>query len=489
MIKRIELTNFMSHKHTVLELGPGLTVLVGPNNCGKSAVASALHILCYNDLSNYVCRHGERECSVKVVTDDDHEVTWRRRGQSVSYVIDGQTFDRVGRGGPPDELHQVLRLPKVDTGDSTNDPNYDIHFASQKSPIFLLSDTASPQAAKFFASSSDVIRLIKMQNRHKEKLRANKDEKRRLEAKSQKLNAELQALEPVVELEKLLAAATESYHDLQKRQEHLEKGQEHLRRWQRHAEDAARCQHRLDVLQELAEPPELADCQPLEKLIANLASQQTKVAKARRNSEALVALVAPPQLQPAEALQTLVGRIERLEGNVARGKAAHQVLAPLADPPRLEDTATLERLVKRLAECERRRSAAVARQSALQSLAGAPELGDAAELADLIASLEQSERRTQRLRRQNALLEQVQQAPDLTVVEPLARLIEQFTAAEAKVAQAQQAHAEAVAACEEVEQQLREQAAGATCPTCGSPVDAQRLLAHTAQHGGTAHVH
>lgn len=487
MIKRIELTNFMSHKHTVLELGPGLTVLVGPNNCGKSAVAAALHILCYNDLSNYVCRHGERECSVKVVTDDGHEVTWRRRGQSVSYVIDGQTFDRIVRGSTPDELHPVLRLPKVDTGDSNNDPNYDIHFASQKSPIFLLSDTASPQAAKFFASSSDVIRLIKMQNRHKEKLRARRDEKRRLEARSQKLNAELQALEPVVELEKQLAAASESYHDLLKRQEYLEKGQEHLRRWQRQADEAARCQQRLSVLQSLTAPPELADCQTLEKLIVNLAAQYTKVDKAQRTSTALATLTAPPELQPADALETLVGRIERLVGQVARGKAAHQTLAPLADPPHLEDTAALERLVKQLADCEHRRAAAAARQSAMQSLTAVPELGDAAELVDLIESLEQSERRTQRLRRQTKLLEQVQQVPELVVVEPLARLIEQVAAAEAKVAQAKQAHAEAVAACANVEEQLREKAAGAICPTCGSPVDAQRLLAHTAQHGGNAH--
>jgi chromosome segregation ATPase len=38
MLKRIELINFMSHKHMVLDLAPGLSVLVGPNNCGKSAV-------------------------------------------------------------------------------------------------------------------------------------------------------------------------------------------------------------------------------------------------------------------------------------------------------------------------------------------------------------------------------------------------------------------------------------------------------------------
>ena len=79
MIKRIELTNFMSHEHTVIEPAAGLTVLVGPNNCGKSAVVAALQILCHNDSSTYVLRHGEKECSVKVETDDGHTVEWRRK--------------------------------------------------------------------------------------------------------------------------------------------------------------------------------------------------------------------------------------------------------------------------------------------------------------------------------------------------------------------------------------------------------------------------
>ena len=45
MIRRLELRNFMSHQHTVLDLNDGLTVLVGENNCGKSAVVSALQVL------------------------------------------------------------------------------------------------------------------------------------------------------------------------------------------------------------------------------------------------------------------------------------------------------------------------------------------------------------------------------------------------------------------------------------------------------------
>src|SRR5688572_4058052 len=119
MISQIELHNFMSHEHTVIEPAAGLTVLVGPNNCGKSAVVAAMQILCRNENSTYVLRHGQRECSVTLQTDEGHTIQWRRKN-SPSYVIDGQVYDRLRGHGVPDELHQALHLPLVDGGDDTD---------------------------------------------------------------------------------------------------------------------------------------------------------------------------------------------------------------------------------------------------------------------------------------------------------------------------------------------------------------------------------
>src|SRR6267154_958050 len=100
MIKRIELINFMSHKHTVIEPAAGLTVLVGPNNCGKSAIVAALQILFHNENSTYVKRHGERECSIKIETTDGHVIEWHRK-DAPRYVIDGKQFDRLKGSGIP----------------------------------------------------------------------------------------------------------------------------------------------------------------------------------------------------------------------------------------------------------------------------------------------------------------------------------------------------------------------------------------------------
>src|SRR5262245_20965579 len=220
MIKRIELTNFMSHKHTVIEPAPGLTVLVGPNNCGKSAVVAALQILCKNPEAKFAVRHGARECSVQVETDEGHKIVWRRK-TAASYRLNEQQFDRLGRGGIPDLLHQLLRLPTV--GDEKDD-DFDIHFGAQKSPIFLL-NSSSATAARFFASSSDASRLVEMQRRHKEKLADKQKQKNRLEAESKQLIDELERLEPTVELDRRLKDVADEYGKLERSAELLQQTQ------------------------------------------------------------------------------------------------------------------------------------------------------------------------------------------------------------------------------------------------------------------------
>ena len=70
VIRSIVLKNYMSHRHTVIELAEGLTVIVGPNNCGKSALVSALQCLVRAPRGRYMMRHGAALTSVTIETSE-----------------------------------------------------------------------------------------------------------------------------------------------------------------------------------------------------------------------------------------------------------------------------------------------------------------------------------------------------------------------------------------------------------------------------------
>src|SRR6202011_4276063 len=102
---------------------------------------------------------------------------WRRKGTSVSYVIDGVEVHRAGRGNAPDKLAELLRMPRIEPANS--DRKFDLHFGLQKEPIFLIDSESD--AARFFSASNDAERLLQMQQLQKERVKGARGEKRRAE--------------------------------------------------------------------------------------------------------------------------------------------------------------------------------------------------------------------------------------------------------------------------------------------------------------------
>src|SRR3954454_646543 len=268
MITRIVIDNYMSHAHTVIEPAAGLTVLVGPNNCGKSAVVSALQTLCGDNAGDFMVRHGERLCQVTVETDDGHEITWRRKGQAVMYVIDGREIHRSGRGNLPDDLHEHLRLPKVEAG-ATGDP-FDVHFALQKSPIFLIGPENEGRAAAFFSTSSDAERLLEVQKLHKVKVTDAKSKQKLLSAEMARLDQQLQSLSPLDGVDQSLHAAEEEYERLAEQGEEIAAGAKLAQLIARCEDEVSVHRQRNGALRGLAMPPELGDDQRLARHCAEL---------------------------------------------------------------------------------------------------------------------------------------------------------------------------------------------------------------------------
>ena len=366
MIKRIELVNFMSHEHTVIEPSDGLTVLIGPNNCGKSAIVNALQVLCNNSKSTYVLRHGSKECQIIVETDSGDSICWsRKKSGSPKYVINGQTFDRL-KGKVPDEVHQILRMPTVDA----DKESYDVHFGEQRSPIFLLGDKEKA-AAQFFASSSDASRMVEMQSLHKNKVRRNTIDLDRLKKEKVALQKELDALLPIEKLREKADKCQTAYEELQTQtatQKTLSAAMgklsavgnranfltavsailaavpkpieiaptAELRRLSQQLESAAAAKLQLeqscDALESLEQPPQLGDTRSLQALIAQLEDSTKLQQRLERDAKTLGALGSPPELSPVKELGQQIDAIElaQLKG---RALAAQNEWLSKVQPP------------------------------------------------------------------------------------------------------------------------------------------------------------
>ena len=198
MIRRITLIDFMAHEHTVLELTEGVNVLIGPNNCGKSAVVEAIRAVCENTRGNYMIRHGAKESQVLIETDDGDKIEWRRRARTASYVINGE---ETHRGRVPDQLHQRLKMPLIEVKDGTE--AFDVHLGEQKTPIFLIDQPAS-KIATFFASASDAHYLLLMQDVHRQNVREQKSRLTLLADRIQKNESTIKTFAPLPDIERQL---------------------------------------------------------------------------------------------------------------------------------------------------------------------------------------------------------------------------------------------------------------------------------------------
>jgi hypothetical protein len=471
----------MSHAHTVIEPADGLTVLVGPNNCGKSAVVAALQILCHNDNSTYVTRHNEKECSVTVETDDGHVVQWCRKHNSPRYIIDGQPFDRLDKAGLPDILHDVLRLPKVV---AEGNREFDVHFGEQKSPVFLL-DKPGSHAAQFFASSSDAASLVEMQKRHQQKMMDARRERIQLEARAEKLAADLTLLVATDQIE-IGVGEVESQHDELGR---LASSIGHLTQ-DVHTLDQAitllnHRQSEATALEALALPPTLANSQPLEDIIEALTHTQLDAESQSAQAISLSALQACPNFTDDRPLVELIGALK--SGQLVSMRLDGECIATreLAPPPTMIEVENLRKTAADIRALSRDAAALEEQHAVLGSLATPPELDKE---ISLIQDVQALARATAELRKTEAIHSYVDAliaAPELAdtrdiegIIRDLADAANSFTSHTLDFEKAEQA-------LREGERQLRTWAEQQKlCPTCGGRLDPNQIVAHAGSCAG-----
>jgi exonuclease SbcC len=311
MITKICLNNFMAHIDTVIELGPGLNVIIGPNNCGKSAIVAALETVCYNKAGqkqnrDYAISHGSKEASVTVETSEGHVLVWNKKKGSGGdwYKINGREVHRV-RGKYPDDLHDYLRLPIVLINNGKDE--VPIHFAHQKDPIFLI-DQPPQRAAEFFAASSDVARLLEMRKLHQSRTRERKREQNRLKKDLAEIDERLQRLAPLSEIDGKIKEAATEHQVIEKAEQSLKQARRTVEQVQRRTREVDEFVQYYDALKSLKALPKLAETEALQQVIRRQKRLEKSIRFGGWQAEAYTPLSSPPELEPTKSLSKLLNR-------------------------------------------------------------------------------------------------------------------------------------------------------------------------------------
>ncbi|MFP4107131.1 MAG: AAA family ATPase [Phycisphaerae bacterium] len=473
MIRRIELTNFMSHRHTVIEPANGLTVLVGPNNCGKSAVASALQILCENVRGDYMVRHGEDECRILVETDDGHTIEWRRIKGTQSYRLNDEDVHRL-QGGVPDSLHALLRLPKVRSSDEGYE--FDIHFGNQKDPIFLVNQPGS-RAATFFASSSDASHLVEMQQLHRSKGQQARRDETRLAKEVADLEAQIDYLKPALALEKKAEEAQKDRQAIIELTERLKAQSQIQKDIRDRIETLEALEAEVTALRPLTAPPKLTDTSAIEQIIDQIGDVQRRQARETARSTALEPLADAPQLRPIEPLVNLIEDLTRLESWQVTLEAANHAAEPLAPPPKLADTKPLETVIAQLDAAANAVHRIQIPAEVLVHIAAPPELADVDSMAALVNWLLDAVDHVQGLELTCGLLSDLAEPPTPADESRLGDTIKGLKDLESEVKGLETQSNRAARELAKVEKALRDWASGSgLCPTCGAELDPDRVV-------------
>jgi predicted ATPase len=335
MIRKIQLSNFMAHANTQIELADGLNVIVGPNNIGKSTIATAIKIVSRNSQSNFVMQHDQKECSINVETSEGHRIQWNRK-KSPSYVINGQIKDRLGRGGTPPELDETLRLSAVEFEDKDFEP----HFGDQKSPIFLINRSPS-QIAQFFSTTSDAERLVNIQRLHQRKKGDAQTRQKWLNEENTSLTEKVEALESVPDLCLQLGKLEQELKSLDEQETQTLELQTLIRQMAAVELDQQWESLRLTAIEPLQPVPYLESTDFLESVVERLKTIQRQCQALRDLSTTLRPLIVPPTIQDERSIEKAIDALTISQSEEVYWSLVAQAPSQLQSPPLVTSTVAL----------------------------------------------------------------------------------------------------------------------------------------------------
>ena len=144
MLDGIKINSFQAHDESELEFGPGVNIITGASDAGKTAIVRALNWIVNNrPLGDGFINDNKEETCVDLVFDrqGDHCKVQRRRSRK---QINEYVVDEVGHNGPQDPLpiQHVMKAFGSNVPEEVSDllNLSDVNIQHQFSPYFLVLD-------------------------------------------------------------------------------------------------------------------------------------------------------------------------------------------------------------------------------------------------------------------------------------------------------------------------------------------------------------
>jgi DNA repair protein SbcC/Rad50 len=143
LLKSLSLSNFQSHKKSLLEFSPNVNSIIGSSNSGKTAILRALYWIIYNRPSGIdFVSHWNRDkkgnpvnkTSANIVFDNE-EIERIKSEEQSGYLVNGKLLEAVGLS-VPDSVSQLINMDEVNIQRQMDSP-------------FLLSESPA-DVARFF---------------------------------------------------------------------------------------------------------------------------------------------------------------------------------------------------------------------------------------------------------------------------------------------------------------------------------------------------
>ena len=132
MIKSVEINNFQSHARSTLEFSPGVNIIIGSSDSGKSAIIRALRWLVWNRPSGDAIKSSWGGSTSVSIQTEMHQIS-RIKDKQDSYLLthdDGNDteFKAIGTS-VPEEISRILNINEINLQQQLDSP-----FLLSKSP-------------------------------------------------------------------------------------------------------------------------------------------------------------------------------------------------------------------------------------------------------------------------------------------------------------------------------------------------------------------